>query len=121
MLLDSNIIIYSFQPQYQSLQAFMNNQDTGCSAITCIETLGYHRLSANEKLYLQRCFDMITIFPVTHAVIKTAISLRQQKSLSLGDAIIAATALEYHQTLVTRNVSDYYWVEGLKVVNPLDD
>lgn len=121
MLLDSNIIIYSFQPQYQSLQAFMNNRDTGCSAVTCIETLGYHRLSANEKLYLQRCFDTITIFPVTHAVVKTAISLRQQKNLSLGDAIIAATALEYHQTLVTRNVDDFDWIEGLKVVNPIDD
>ena len=80
MLLDSNIIIYSFQPQYQALQAFMKNQNTGCSAITCIETLGYHQLSENEKLYLQRCFDTITIFPVTHAVIKTSISLRQKKA-----------------------------------------
>ena len=34
------------------------------------------------------------------------------------DAIIAATALEYDLTLVTRNVDDFKHVENLKLVNP---
>ncbi len=34
------------------------------------------------------------------------------------DAIIAATALEYDLTLVTRNVDDFKQVESLKLVNP---
>ncbi len=39
--------------------------------------------------------------------------------MSLGDSIIAATALEHHQTLVTRNITDFDWIEGLKVFDPL--
>jgi len=39
--------------------------------------------------------------------------------MSLGDAIVAATALEHRQTLVTRNSKDFDRVEGLKVVDPL--
>lgn len=120
MLLDSNIIIYSFQPEYQKLQQFVKNHEIFCSAISCVETLGYHKLSDDEKFYLQRFFDTVSVLPVTHAVIMTAIEIRQQRKMSLGDAIIAATALEHRQTLVTRNVKDFDWVEGLITFNPLD-
>jgi len=50
-----------------------------------------------------------------------AIQFRQQQSMSLGDAIIAATALEHHQTLATRNIKDFDWIDGLKVINPLNE
>jgi len=61
----------------------MCDQDAGCSAISCIETLGYQQLSENGKIYLQRCFYTITVFPITFSVINIAISLRQQKKMSL--------------------------------------
>ncbi len=38
--------------------------------------------------------------------------------MSLGDAIIAATALEYNATLVTRNTSDFDWISDLILENP---
>ena len=121
MLLDSNIITYSFQQQFRFLQAFMTDHETSCSAISRVETLGYPHLSEDEKQYLEKCFETITVFPVSQAVIDNAISLRQQRKMSLGDAIIAATALEYRQTLITRNVKDFEWVEGLKVVDPFNE
>ena len=120
MLLDSNIIIYSFQSQFHFLQEFMQNNEASCSAISQVETLGYFQISKDENHYLQECFKTITVCPITNTIINTAIALRQQKSMSVGDAIIAATALEYTQTLVTRNTSDFEWVEGLKVLNPFD-
>ena len=52
------------------------------------------------------------------AVIERAISLRQIRKMGAMDAIIAATALEYDLTLVTRNVDDFKHVENLKLVNP---
>ncbi len=118
MLLDSNIIIYSFRPEYQKLQQFVNNRKAFCSAISCVETLGYHKLSNDERYYLQRLFNIVSVLPVTDAIISIAIEIRQQRKMSLGDVIIVATALEYRQTLVTRNVKDFDWVEGLKVVDP---
>ncbi len=120
MLLDSNIIIYSFQSQFQFLQEFIQNKKASCSAISQIETLGYFKISENEKYYMQECFKTITVYPITSIIINTATALRQQKSMSLGDAIVAATTIEYNQILVTRNTSDFEWVEGLKVLNPFE-
>jgi toxin FitB len=39
--------------------------------------------------------------------------------MSPGDAIIAATALEFSSKLYTRNVSDFNWIKGLDVINPM--
>ncbi len=119
MLLDSNIIIYSFLPEFQVLQETLKNNEICCSVISCLETLGYHKLSKDEQHYLQLFFEAITVLPITQPIIDTAIVLRQQRKMSLGDALVAATAFEHHQTLLTRNVKDFEKVEGLKVVNPL--
>jgi predicted nucleic acid-binding protein len=38
--------------------------------------------------------------------------------MGLGDAIIAATALEYDLPLVTRNEDDFKHIAELKIINP---
>lgn len=118
MLLDSNIIIYACQAKNQELSKLVNHHEACCSAVSQVETLGYHRLSEEDHYYLLRFFEIVTVYPVTQKVITTAIKLRQQQKMSLGDCLIAATALEFQQNLVTRNVKDFNWVEGLKVIDP---
>ena len=54
-------------------------------------------------------------------VLLRAVTLRQTKKMSLGDAIIAATTLVYDETLVTRNARDFAWSAGLKLLNPFDN
>jgi predicted nucleic acid-binding protein len=39
--------------------------------------------------------------------------------MSLGDALIAATAIVHRLTLVTHNVTDFDWIDGLIVLDPL--
>ena len=46
-------------------------------------------------------------------------SLRQARKMSLGDSLIAATALVFGRQLLTRNVQDFASVPGLVVVDPL--
>ncbi|WP_335004297.1 PIN domain-containing protein [Nostoc sp.] len=45
--------------------------------------------------------------PTAGYVLNQAVILRQQKRMTLGDAIIASTALVYGLTLITRN-TDYF-------------
>ncbi|WP_413163364.1 hypothetical protein ACL6C3_28730 [Capilliphycus salinus ALCB114379] len=40
--------------------------------------------------------------------------------MTLGDAIIAGTALMYELTLITRNVDDFRWIPQLNLLNPFD-
>ena len=49
-----------------------------------------------------------------------AVALRQQKRMTLGDAIIAGTVLLCELTLVTRNVDDFRWIAELNLLNPFD-
>ena len=48
-----------------------------------------------------------------------AITLKQQRKMSLGDALIAATCIKYNKILATRNTADFDWIEDLRVINPL--
>jgi predicted nucleic acid-binding protein len=52
-------------------------------------------------------------------VAQRAVKLRQQRKMSLGDAIIAGTALTHDLTLVTHNTEDFQWISGLKILDPL--
>ncbi|TDB61346.1 PIN domain-containing protein [Arundinibacter roseus] len=61
--------------------------------------------------------DVFTIEVAGHNLAKT-IEIRRKHKIKLPDAIIAATALVHHLTLVTNNVSDFARIENLLVVNP---
>jgi len=41
--------------------------------------------------------------------------------MSLGDSLIAATALLNDLTLVTANISDFRWIDNIKLKNPLTE
>lgn len=50
---------------------------------------------------------------------KTA-EIRKAHRTKLPDAIIAATAIVYDLTLLSRNASDFSSIKGLKLINPWD-
>ena len=56
---------------------------------------------------------------VTDVIADRAVQLRQQRRMSLGDSLIAATALVHGEPLVTHNLSDFNWIEGLELIDPL--
>jgi toxin FitB len=122
MLADSNIVIYSAQSQHAKIKDFiLEHHPISVSAISYLEVLGYHLLDAEAQHYFEVFFQNVSMLPVSGEVIKKATVLRQQKKMSLGDAIIAATALLYDLTLVTHNVKDFDWINELSVLDPFDE
>ncbi|MBF0352079.1 MAG: type II toxin-antitoxin system VapC family toxin [SAR324 cluster bacterium] len=120
MLLDSNIIIYAIQPEFSRLRQWIANNELAISEISLLEVLGYHKLTQQDKLDLTELFDWNRVLPVSRRVIDFAITLRQQRKMSLGDALIAATAMIHDLTLVTRNTKDFEWIQNLKLLNPFE-
>ena len=120
MLIDSNIAIYASQQRYDSLFNFLENLPSrSVSIVTYIEALGYQRLLESEKRSLEHFFRNSEILPLTDAIADQAISLRQQRRMALGDAIIAATAMTHSLALVTHNTEDFRWINGLGLLDPL--
>ena len=118
MLLDSNIIIYAAQDANEFLREFIAENSPSVSALSYLEVLGYHQLSEQDKTYFEEFFKASQILPISHDVINQAVRLKQIRKISLGDAIIAGTALIYDLTVVTRNIDDFRWITELKLFNP---
>lgn len=120
-LIDSNIIIYASKPKYEFLRKQIEEQVHYVSVISKVEVLGYYKLKKDEYKYLKKFFDVAPTIKISDNIIERAISLRKKKNLSLGDSIIAASAIEYKIELVTRNTADFKNITGLKLFNPFND
>ena len=119
MLLDSNIIIYAAQPQHEALRRFIAANPAAVSAISYVEVLGYHNLTDDAGRDLTQFFQAARVLPLDQPVLDHAVSLRQRRRMSLGDSLVAATALVHGLTLVTRNTVDFRAIEGLSLHDPL--
>jgi hypothetical protein len=62
---------------------------------------------------------MVTSISLASEVIEKAILLRQQRKMKLGDSIIGAVAILYDLELQTRNITDFDWITGIKLHNPI--
>jgi predicted nucleic acid-binding protein len=118
MLLDSNIIIYSAQPENEFLRRLIAERAPAVSAVSYVEVLGYYRLTVTERRYLEAFFAEARVLPLSQPVLDEAVRLRQAKKIKLGDSLVAGTALLHDLTLVTRNVDDFIGIEGMRVLNP---
>lgn len=117
MLLDSNAIIYSIKPEFVQLRQLIAEHNPAVSAVSYVEVLGYHKLTVSDKKDFIDFFDATQIIPVSMSVLKQAVALRQQRKMSLGDSLIAATALLNDLTLITANTADFRWIENIKLID----
>lgn len=118
MLLDSNILIYFSKPGGEFLARWVGDPRAAVSIVSQIEALGFAGLVPVESEAIELALESLPSWPLTDATAKRAIALRRRRRMKLGDAIIAATALEYSVTLVTRNEDDFKNIPGLKFINP---
>lgn len=115
--LDTNLFIYiangTIDPR------IIKDDNIACASITKIEALGFHELIAQEQSRLKIIFSETEQITLSDEVVEKAIQLRQNKKMSLGDAIVAASALVHNLELWTVNTKDFEHIPDLKLKNPM--
>lgn len=132
-LLDTNVIseLVSQKPNKNVILWFekIPTQDFFLSVLTIGEIRkGIEKINDNKrknKLIIWLEQDLINIFNERILSISMQVAdrwgrLQHQTSRTLPaiDSLIAATALHYDMTLVTRNIDDFSDCPGLEVINP---
>jgi predicted nucleic acid-binding protein len=120
-LADSNTIIDyvgNKMPEnaLRSLDGYFNDS-LNLSVITKVEVLGFNG-NENEMKSLADFIALGIIFTVDNIIADKTIELRKLYAIKLPDAIIAATALVFNLTLLTRNTKDFKKITGLAVIDP---
>lgn len=120
-LIDTNAIIdYLGQKLPSAGMEFMNpivDNVPKVSVISKIEVLGFKASEQHCQLLLDFMYDA-NVLDLTSPVVDVCIDVRKKNKTKLSGAIIAATALVYDLVLITRNISDFKNIQGLKVINP---
>lgn len=115
--LDTNIVIYIANGVLG--EQIVGNESIIYPSILRIESLGYQNIKSIEEQRIRELLAVLVEAQLTEGIIERAIRLRQQKKMTLGDAVVAATALEYDCELWTANATDFAQVEGLRIYDPL--
>ena len=118
-LMDTNVIVgYLGDMVPEQGAAFLDVLPACISVITRIELLGWYNAPQDELERLRTFVHDAQIFSLNEPIIEKTIELRQNHRIKTPDAIVAATALTYGFTLVTRNTDDFQNIEGFSLLNP---
>lgn len=122
-LLDTNVLIYYLNGSLSNdsqrlITDIMNQTDWQISVITKIELLGFRFDSLADLQIAEQLLVGSTLLQLSDTIVDKTIALRQKYKLKTPDAIIAATALLYNMTLISRNDKDFERIKGLKYNNP---
>jgi hypothetical protein len=124
-LWDTNTAIYYLQQLFplsaeKFIDDLLKDEQPVISAITEIELLCWKTATEKDLEVLGNFINDALVIELEQPVkLKTA-EIRKAHKLKLPDAIIAATALVYDFTLLSRNVADFKNIVGLKMINPWD-
>lgn len=90
------------------------NHDFTVSFVSYIEFLGFNGVTQDSEDFI----SLANIIEINKEIINACINIRKTHKIKLPDAIIAATALVFELTIISRNVIDFKGIQGLTVINP---
>jgi len=120
VLIDTDIIIWHMRGNEKARKVILEVERPVISIITQMELVQGLRDKA-EQSALHRFIDQrgFSVFPVSESISQRALVLMEEWRLSHGllmaDALIAATAVDYGQTLLTGNHKHYTFIPSLTV------
>ena len=122
VIFDTNIFIYADRGVENAKDLLLTTPDRAISAVTYMEYVPFCRNKRELAIFDQLLRSLqVAIYDVSTEISMLARKLVQQFALShsveMGDALIAATALTYSETLCTGNDKHFKPVNGL-VIQP---
>lgn len=120
MLVDTDVLIWHLRGYSQATRRLDQLSSLAISAVSYLELLQGMRnkgeLTALKSMLERRNAN---ILPLTDAITQQAIVLMERLTLShglqLGDALVAATALEHRLQLLTGNVKHFVAIDRLTI------
>lgn len=122
-LVDSNAVIDYLNGKlpFSGMSLMDGIVDDVCviSVITQIEILGFDAPPEDEVL-TRSFIDSSFVIDLDANIVEKTIEIRKHHKIKTPDTIIAASALHFNLTLVTRNTADFLKINGLVILNPHD-
>jgi predicted nucleic acid-binding protein len=124
-LWDTNTAIYFLQQQFpinaeKYIDSILQTNIPVISAITEIELLCWKTASKNDLKVLNNFIQDATVIELEQEIKSKTAEIRKANKIKLPDAIIAATAIVYNLTIITRNTADFKNIDGLITINPFE-
>ena len=120
-LIDTNSVIDYLDNKLPANGAnLLDKEELDISVITRMELLAWPNAEEEQISVLSQFINSVVTRSLDEPVILKGIEIRKEYRIKLPDAIIAATALVYNLSLVTRNIDDFKNVKGIKLINPWD-
>jgi predicted nucleic acid-binding protein len=124
-LWDTNTAIYFLQQQFpinaeKYIDSILQTNIPVISAITEIELLCWKTASENDLKVLNNFIQDATVIELEQEIKSKTAEIRKANKIKLPDAIIAATAIVYNLTIITRNTADFKNIDGLITINPFE-
>ncbi|GHU53095.1 ribonuclease VapC [Spirochaetia bacterium] len=121
MLIDSDVLIWFYRGKVSAQQAIFQNIPFSLSAVSYMEIIqGVRNKEELTKLKKDLRHWGAAIVHLSEPISENAVNLLETYTLShgleLGDAIIAATALAFHKTLLTGNTKHYDYIPHIQVI-----
>lgn len=125
-LLDSGLVIRHLRGHRQAVRLLRGLGKAGRLAIASVTRLEVHAgMMAGEEYLTQKLLSRFVTYDLDREVADRAgdlirLSRQRGNTLSVPDAIIAATAITHHLSLVTLNQTHFAGIPGLRI-EPLSE
>jgi len=122
-LWDTNIAVYYLQQQFppsseKFVDELLSKETPTISVISEIELLCWKTATEKDMNVLHSFIHDAFVIELEQSIKEKTAEIRKVHKIKLPDAIIAATALVYGLTLITRNVNDFKKINGLQIIDP---
>jgi len=122
-LIDSNVISNYFSGIFsENATIFLSeviDKVPNLSVVTKIEALSWRSPESAKENIVRLFVDISNIFGLSDTIVDECIEIRRNCKIKTPDAIIAATAIIHHLTLITSD-NDFKKINHLQTINPDD-